>query len=211
MVRTADFKANMISLFYPYVSEKARKRAYETLGGRWIGQGKRVEQFERMFEKKIGRYAVATNSATSALELIYHMMDFKLDDEVIVPVYTCTATTIPLARCGVNIVFADVKDDLMLDFNDVKKKITDRTRAVINVHLCGKYNQAPKLPVPIIGDSAQYVGKTEGELFTAYSFQATKIITTVDGGMLCVNVKRTTNVPNCSVGMASTAPPLRTI
>jgi dTDP-4-amino-4,6-dideoxygalactose transaminase len=77
-----------------------------------------------------------------------------------------------------------VKDNLLLDFDDVKKKITPRTKAVINVHLFGIYNKAPVLSVPIIGDSCQYLGKTEGELFTAYSFQATKIITTIDGGML---------------------------
>jgi dTDP-4-amino-4,6-dideoxygalactose transaminase len=90
----------------------------------------------------------------------------------------------------VKVVFADITDELLLDFEDVKRKITPKTRAVVNVHLLGKYNKAPKLPVPIIGDSAQYVGKTEGELFTCYSFQATKIITTVDGGMLVCKRKK---------------------
>lgn len=157
--------------------------AVNTLNSDWLGQGVKVDKFEKKLAF-LGKYVLTTNSGTSALELAYHLMDFKRGDEVITPIFTSTATNLPLVRRGVKIVFADVKDNLLMDWEDVLDKITPKTRAVINSHLFGLYNKAPKLDIPIIGDSAQYLDKTENELFTVYSFQATKIITTVDGGAL---------------------------
>ncbi len=174
-----------IHLFYPFVNKKIRLAAYTALGKRIIGQGKKALEFEKLLARKLkAKHVLAVNSGTSALELAYHLLGLKKGDEVIVPVFTCSATSVPLKRRGAKVVFADVTDELLLDWNDARKKITPRTKAIVNVHLFGKYNKAPRLPVPIIGDAAQYLGKTSGERFTAYSFQATKIITTVDGGAL---------------------------
>lgn len=178
-------KKPSINLFYPFVDEKMRMAVYRTLGGKMLTQGKKVFEFEKLLAKKLNVQNVVTvNSGTSALELAYHLLGLKKGDEAIVPVFTFVATTVPLVRRGVKVVFADVTDELLLDWNDVKKKITPRTKVVVNVHLLGKYNKAPRLPVPIIGDAAQYFGKTAGERFTVHSFQATKIMTTVDGGAL---------------------------
>jgi dTDP-4-amino-4,6-dideoxygalactose transaminase len=117
-------------------------------------------------------------------------MGLKPKDEVIVPVFTCTATTIPLIRRGVKVVFADIGENMLIDWNDAKKRITPKTRAIINIHLFDQLSPVRKVSVPIIGDAAQYLGKTSGEMFTVYSFQATKAITTVDGGILvCSKVK----------------------
>lgn len=174
-----------INLFSPFVNKEMKLSVHRALGERIIGQGKRVDEFEKLLAEKIKvKNLLAVNSGTSALELAYHILGFKKGDEVIVPVLTCTATNHPLVRRGVKIVFADVTDEMLLDWKDVKKKITKKTKAVVNVHLFGKYNKAPRLSVPIIGDACQYLGKTYGERFTAYSFQATKILTTVDGGAL---------------------------
>jgi dTDP-4-amino-4,6-dideoxygalactose transaminase len=174
-----------IHLFFPFVDEKTRLANYNALGEKIIGQGEKVVKFEKLLAGKLkAKNLLTVNSGTSALELAYHLLELKRRDEVIIPVFTCAATTIPLARRGVKLVFADVNDELLLDWDDVKKKITPRTKAIVNVHLFGKYNKAPRLSVPIIGDAAQYLGKTSRERFTAYSFQATKIITTVDGGAL---------------------------
>jgi dTDP-4-amino-4,6-dideoxygalactose transaminase len=178
-----------VSLFHPYVSKNAIDAAAKTLRGRWIGQGPKVAEFEKKFGQKLGiKNAIAVNSGTSALEIAYDLLGLKAGDEVISPVFTCAATNIPLARRGVKVVFADVKDDLMLDWEDAKKRITPKTKAIINVHLNGRKNENKDLGIPVIGDAAQYIGKTSGEDFTIYSFQATKLITTVDGGMLvCKN------------------------
>lgn len=174
---------NKIPLFYPNVSYKSIYAITKTLGGRFIGQGKKVEEFEKKLGF-LGKNVLTVNSGTSALELAYDLLDLKPGDEVIVPVFTAVPTTLPLLRRGVKIVFADVTDQLLMDWDDVASKVTSKTKAIVNVHLFGLYNKAPKLDIPIIGDACQYLDKTENELFTAYSFQATKIITTVDGGAL---------------------------
>ena len=177
----------MISLFYPYVSKSAINAVIKTLRTHWLGQGPKVEEFEKKLSF-LGKHVLTLNSGTSALELAYHLLDLKPGDEVITPVFTCTATNLPLVRRGVKIVFADVKDNLLIDWEDAKRKITPKTKAIVNVHLFGLCSKAVRLDIPIIGDAAQYLGKTENELFTVYSFQATKIITTVDGGALvCKN------------------------
>lgn len=174
-----------IPLFYPFVSEEMRQAAYGALGEKIITQGQKVDEFEKLLNLTLGiRNLLTVNSGTSALELAYHLLDLKPGDEVITPVFTCAGTNIPLLRRGVKIVFADVKDNLLMDWDDVLKKITSKTRAVVNVHLFGTLNKSRKLPIPIVGDAAQYLGKTKGERFTAYSFQAVKIMTTVDGGAL---------------------------
>ena len=81
-------------------------------------------------------------------------------------------------------VFADVKNNLLLDWDDVEKKITQKTKAIVDAHLFNQLNETRNFGIPVVGDAAQYLGKIYGERFTAYSFQATKIMTTVDGGAL---------------------------
>lgn len=174
-----------IPLFHPYVTPQMQQAAYDALGEKIIAQGKTVEMFEKEFEKTLGiKNPVAVNSCTSALELAYHLLDLQPGDEVITPVFTFAATNIPLLRRGVNIVFADIKENLLMDWDDALKKITPKTKAIINVHLFDQLSEVKQVPVPVIGDAAEYLGKTSGETFTCYSFQATKIMTTVDGGML---------------------------
>ena len=180
-----------IPFLFPYVTEKMKRAAYDAMGQKMIGEGKTVADFE----KKLGsmlkvKNVVTLNSCSSALELAYHLMNFKPKDEVISSVFTCTITNLALLRRGVKIVFADILENMLLDWDDVKKKITSKTRAIINVHLFNQLSQSRKTSIPIIGDAAQYLGRISGEKFTVYSFQATKIMTTVDGGALvCTNNK----------------------
>ena len=86
-----------IVLFYPHVSELAKKSVIETLDSRWIGQGPKVKLFEENFSKKFGSNspAIAVGSGTDALHLSYILAGLKPGDEVIAPVFTCTATNIP--------------------------------------------------------------------------------------------------------------------
>ena len=184
MARTSE-KQYQIPLFYPFVSESMKQAAYVALGEKIITQGQKVDKFEKLLNFTLGtQNLLSVNSGTSALELSYHLLDLKPGDEVITPVFTFIGANLPLVRQGVKIVFADVKDNLLMDWDDALKKITPQTRAVVNVHLFGQLNETRKLPIPIVGDAAQCLEKTKGERFTAYSFQATKILTTVDGGAL---------------------------
>jgi perosamine synthetase len=115
---------------------------------------------------------------------------------VIVPVLTCTATCHPILLLGAKPVFADIRtDSLTIDPDDVERKITKRTRAIVVVHFGGLVEDAGrfrkisrKYAIPVIEDSAQGLGaKGVGYgQFTCYSFQAIKHLTTGDGGMLVV-------------------------
>src|SRR3989344_5353640 len=174
-----------IPFFYPNVTDKIRQAAYEALGKKTITQGKTVFDFEKKLGSALGvKNVVSVNSGTSALELAYTLMDLGPGDEVITPVFNFIGTNLLLARRGVKLIFADINENMLLDWNDAVRKITPKTRAIVNVHLFNQLSEVPKLSVPIIGDAAQYLGKTHGEKFTIHSFQATKIVTTVDGGAL---------------------------
>ncbi len=175
----------MIDLFYPFVPEEAKEEVAETLSGRWIGQAHKVDKFEKEFEKLFNvQHAVALNSGTSALETAYDLMEFEPGDEVISTPMTCSATNIPLLARKVKIVWADILPDTMtLDPIDVKRKLTGKTKAIVNVHLGGIESDIGKQPVPVISDACQALGIFTGD-YTCNSFQAIKHITTGDGGMI---------------------------
>jgi len=190
-----------IVLFRPHVPQSAIKAVEMTLQTRWIGQGPKVEEFEHRFSKRFGkgRTAIAVGAGTDALHLAYILAGIKEDDEVITPVFTCTATNIPLLYQRARVIFADVQSDtLNIDPKHVEQLITDKTKAIICVHYGGlpcDMNElralATQRGIPIIEDAAHalgatYQGKPVGSLseFTMFSFQAIKQITTGDGGML---------------------------
>lgn len=178
----------MIDLFYPFVPREAIDDVADTLRSRFIGQGPRVDLFEKEFCKKFGvRHAVSLNSGTSALETAYDLIGLKPGDEVISTPLTCTATNLPLVRRGVKIVWADILEKtLCIDPKDVDRKITPQTKAVVQVHLGGIQAEVNYTPVPIVSDAAQALGIFTGD-YTCCSFQAIKHITTGDGGMLVVH------------------------
>ena len=195
-----------IVLFYPHVSELAKKSVIETLDSRWIGQGPKVKLFEENFSKKFGSNspAIAVGSGTDALHLSYILAGLKPGDEVIAPVFTCTATNIPFLYMGVKIKFADIDVSTMnIDTNHVHQLMSDKVKAIICVHYGGLPCDMDELKsiadewnIPIIEDAAhavgaKYKGVDIGSIsdFTIFSFQAIKHITTGDGGMLIIKDK----------------------
>lgn len=190
-----------IVLFHPHISEKAREYVNDTLHTRWIGQGPKVDKFEQEFSKKFGNgnASLTCGSGTDALHLSYLLANLKEGDEVITPLFTCTATNIPFLYMGVKIVFADVQPGtLNIDPNHVKKLVNEKTKAIVCVHYGGLPCDMDELQeiakewnIPIIEDAAHalgatYKGKIVGSIseFTMFSFQAIKHITTGDGGMV---------------------------
>ena len=193
-----------IVLFHPHIPPTSAARMSETLSTRWIGQGPKVSLFEERFAKRFsgGRPSVAVGSGTDALHLAYVLAGVGEGDEVITPVFTCTATNIPLLYERAIPVFADVQSHtLNIDPAHVEKLITERTKAIVCVHYGGLPCDMRELreiadyrSVPIIEDAAHAVGATYrgvpiGQLseFTMFSFQAIKHITTGDGGMLVLS------------------------
>ncbi len=191
-------KQKKIPLFYPFVPKKAiLKEISDTLSGRWLGEGPKVVKFEEAFGKKMGyKYPLFVNSGTSALELAYHLIGLKEGDEVIVPVFNCSAGQMGLKRRGVTIVWADIDNNMNLSLDSLTNKITDKTKAIVVVNMGGIpanpaiYKLAKSLNIPTITDSAQHHAHTLGD-YIVYSFQAIKHITTCDGGMLILKDKKT--------------------
>ncbi len=190
-----------IVLFHPHVSEKAKSYVNDTLSTRWIGQGPKVDRFEKMFSEKFGNgnLSLTCGSGTDALHLSYLLANLKEGDEVITPLFTCTATNIPFLYMGVKIRFADVQPGtLNIDPKHVRKLVNEKTKAIVCVHYGGLPCDMDELQaiatewnIPIIEDAAhavgaKYKGKYIGSIsdFTMFSFQAIKHITTGDGGMV---------------------------
>ena len=188
----------MISLFWPAIYKKEwLEELNKVFDTRWIGQGPLVDEFERQFATKFGfDYCLSVNSGTAALELAYHLIGIQSGDEVLTPVFTCTATNIPLVRRGAKLNFLDINDILVVDYEDVKKKISKKTKALVVVTVGGiriedkVFELAKKYGVPVVIDAAQSVGipEPQGD-YVCYSFQAIKHFTTGDGGMLVVRNK----------------------
>lgn len=182
--------AKKVVIFHPYVNLYMRLLVDKVLRSRFIGQGPMVDKFEEKFKETFDvKYPVMVNSGTSALTLAYYLAGIKKGDEVITPVLTCTATNLPLLHLGAKIVFADInKDTLNVSFDDIKRKITKKTKAIVNVHLNGNFNPIKFITnIPIIGDYSQCHITPFGENYACYSLQAIKHITTGDGGVIVLN------------------------
>jgi perosamine synthetase len=190
-----------IVLFYPHVPRKAKEYVSDTLDSRWIGHGPKVDLFETAFRDKfrLPGACVATGSGTDALHLTYLLAGIEAGDEVLAPLFTCTATNLPLLYIGAKIKFVDVDPaTLNISVADLKDKISERTKAIVCVHYGGlpcDMTEIGKLAreysIPVIEDAAHALGATYGNApigaiseFTMFSFQAIKHLTTGDGGML---------------------------
>jgi len=196
-----DVEGGNVVLFHPHIPKSAFNELRDTLNTRWIGQGPKVELFEKRFSELFasGRKCVGVGSGTDAMHLAYILSGLKAGDEVVTPLFTCTATNIPFLYMGVKIKFADVQiDTLNINIEHVRELMNEKTKAIVCVHYGGLPCDMQELreiadewEVPIIEDAAhalgaKYKGKFIGSIseFTMFSFQAIKHITTGDGGML---------------------------
>ncbi len=192
-----------VPLFYPHIPKGAIEEVADTLSGRWIGQGPKVDKFEQLFKEKfLGSHEpLSVGSGTDALHLAYLLAGVEAGDEVIVPVFTCTATSIPLLYIGATPVFADIDQETMnLNVADVERKITPKTKAISCVDYGGVPNDyaalnalCKKHNLKLISDAAHSLGsQAEGTFacqladFTIFSFQAIKTLTTGDGGLVAI-------------------------
>ncbi len=184
----------------PNITDAEIDEVVATLRSGWITTGPRVKQFEQDFAAYVGSArAIALNSGTAALHLALDAIGLRPGDEVIVPVMTFTATAEVVRYFEARPVFVDVEPDtLNIDIDQVEAAITPRTRAVIPVHMAGQPCAMDPLSalarahnLAVIEDAAhalpaRYHGRMVGTLgdLAAFSFYATKPITTAEGGML---------------------------
>ena len=166
----------------------------------WMGTGPKVKQFEDMIAAyKNAPYAMALNSCTAALHLSMLAIGIKPGDEVIVPTMTFAATANAVIHAGGKPVFADCgRDTMNIDPQDIERKITPKTKAIIPVHFAGRscdmdaiMSIAKKKKLKVIEDCAhaiesEYHGRKTGTFgdLGCFSFYVTKNIVTGEGGMV---------------------------
>jgi len=168
--------------------------------------GKYVQKFEKSVSTFVkSKYAIAVNSGTAALQASLYALDIKKGDEVLLPSFTFVATANAVVSTGAKPVFVDIlKENYTIDPDDLQKKITKKTRAIIPVHLYGNVANIERLSeiskknnIPIIEDSAQslgstYKGKHTGTFFEmgCYSMYPAKVMTSGEGGFIVTNNKK---------------------
>ncbi len=184
------------------LSDDEIKAAEEVLRSGMLRQGKKVEEFERMFAEKVGaRFAIAVSSGTAALHIAY-LATLERGAEVLVPAFTHISTASMVCFTGCKLVFCDIDPrTFTIDVEDVKEKITSKTFAIVPVHLFGNACDVDELveiaedhKLKIIWDAAQAHGTEYKERdvgsfddMVCYSFYPTKNITTCEGGMITTN------------------------
>ena len=185
------------------IDEDEIQAVVETLRSGWITTGPRTAEFEQRFAAYSGAaHAVALSSATAGLHLALIAAGVGPGDEVILPVYTFAACAHVVVHLGATPVFVDSsRDDLNIDPECVERAITRRTRAVMAVHFAGQPCRMDELlalaadhTLFLLEDAAhavgaRYRGRMVGSIgdATAFSFYATKNLTTGEGGMLTTN------------------------
>ncbi len=190
----------------PLIERPEIDEVLATLDSGWVGTGPRVQKFEEMFKKYKGsRFAAALSSCTAALHLSMLVIGAKRGDEVILPAMTFASTANAVIQAGARPVFVDCqRDTLNIEPEDIKRKITRRTKAIIPVHFAGRPSNmdeimklARKSSLKVVEDcahaiEAEYHGRkagTFGEL-GCFSFYVTKNITTAEGGMVITDNPR---------------------
>ncbi len=148
--------------------EEYEEAALRVLNSGWYILGKEMEAFENEFATWLGvKHCVALNSGTDALILAFRALGIGEGDEVIVPANTYIASVIGITENGGTPVFVDADDHMEMDADAIEEKITDRTKAILPVHLYGQSCRMDKITevankqgIPIVEDCAQCHGST---------------------------------------------------
>lgn len=186
----------MIPVLKPTYDDQTKKELLEVLDSGWTGNGPKVLEFEKIFAEYVGaKYAVATNSATSALDLCLKVYGIK-GGELITTPFTFVSDAIVGEWNDMDVTFADI-DPRTLCIDPQAIKVTEKTKAIIAVdshgrladydgirRVCGEYKPL------IIQDAAHAMytpGAGKGGDIAVWSFQAVKTLPIFDGGMITTN------------------------
>ena len=188
----------MIAISRPVTGPEEMKAVEKIFESGWLGLGAAVYEFEETLKKYLGaKHVIAVNTGTSALHIALAGWGIGPGDEVILPSITFAACVQAILALGATPVFAESHEEtLLLDIDDVEKRLTKKTKAVMPVHYCGspcdldRLNAlAKKHGFLIIEDAAhalgsEYTGKKIGTHGHAacFSFDPIKNITTGEGG-----------------------------
>jgi perosamine synthetase len=202
--------SDALSLQVPFhraaVGEEEISAVAEVIRSGWLTMGAKTFQFEQEFARYVGaRYALAVSSCTAALHLALDAIGLQSGDEVLLPTTTFTATAEVVTYFGARPVLVDVDPDTMnIDPADARQRVTPRTKAIIPVHLAGQPCDMEEIialseshGLRVIEDAAHalpasYRRRRVGSIceFTAFSFYATKTLSTGEGGMVTTTNER---------------------
>lgn len=197
-MRTMDYR---IPLSQPSISALEVACVTDAVQSGWVSsKGAYIDRFEESFAAYCGtQYALTTSSGTTALHLALLSYGIQAGDEVIIPDLTFISTANAVTYTGAKPIFVDVdKETLCIDIEQVKRAITNKTKAIIAVHLYGHPANIPALQsitqsrnIAVIEDAAEahgatIQGKRTGALGNCaiFSFYGNKIVTCGEGGML---------------------------
>jgi dTDP-4-amino-4,6-dideoxygalactose transaminase len=195
----APLRAEFLPFALPDIGEEEIDEVVRTLRSGWITTGPRTKEFEQRFAEYVGAsHAIAVSSCTAALHIALAAAGVGQGDEVITSPLTFCSTANVVAHLGATPVFADICDDYNIDPAQIKRRITERTKAIIPVHHSGQpcrmdeiHDIAWRYGLKVIEDAAHaagatYRGRKVGVLsdVTAFSFYAIKNMTTAEGGMI---------------------------
>lgn len=195
-----------IPLFDLNFDEAEERAVVETLKSKWISMGPKTEELEKKFSGMLGcEFAAAVSNCTASLHLAMILCDIKEGDEVICPSLTFVATVNAIKYVKATPVFADIKsyDDLTIDPEDIRKKVTKKTKAIVVMHYGGfacdmdcimkiaGENNLKVIEDACHGPLSEYKGKKLGTIgdVGCFSFFSNKNISTGEGGMLVTNNK----------------------
>jgi perosamine synthetase len=195
-----DLFSEHIPLMRPWLGEEEAAAVREVIFSGWVSLGPKVAEFERQLASLVGaRHAVATSAATTALHLALQVSGLERGDEVILPSFTCMANANAVIIAGGVCRFADIeRASYNLDPQDVERRLTPKTRAIMMVDQIGLPADLDALRalatqhgLILVDDAATALGSKYRDRFvgghgvpTCYSFHPRKMITTGEGGML---------------------------
>jgi len=188
----------------PNIQQEEIQSINRVLKSGWFSMGDEVKKFEEGVSSFLCiDHAVAVNNGTAALDTALKCLDIKKGDEVILPALSYISTGNIILYNNSTPIFVDIDNTLNIDTSLIGEKITDKTKAIMNIDLGGNpsnYSELLKLSkkhnIPLIVDGAQSFGSvyhglkccTHG-LINTTSFHAAKILTTVEGGMIFLKDK----------------------
>lgn len=194
----------IIPVFTPYLAPSAKQNLLDCIESGWISSGGVfVNQFEKAWANKCNvEFGIAVNSGTSALEIAVRALELDQDAEIILPSYTIISCASAILNAGCTISLVDVDPDTWcLNIDQIKDKITNKTQAIMPVHMFGHPANMSEImtlarshSLKIIEDAAEAHGAlADGRVvggigdMGCFSFYANKIITTGEGGMVTFN------------------------
>jgi dTDP-4-amino-4,6-dideoxygalactose transaminase len=188
----------MIPLFKVFMDNSVSTEVVNTLSSGMITQATKNDDFENKLKEKFNHpYILTLNSATAGLTLALRLHNIKNGDEVLCTPLTCFATTASVLANGAKVKWVDVDPQTCnMDLDDLKRKITEKTKAIVFVHWGGTPIDLDNLKkiagdIPIVEDCAHAFGSKYKDRFvgttgniSVFSLQAIKHLTTGDGGLI---------------------------